>query len=250
MQGERNAKFICDFSYLMLILPFYFNKRATMIAIVNYDTGNIRSVINALGRVGCTDWVYTDDKSILAQADKVILPGVGEASSAMAKLVERGLDTFIPTLTQPVLGICVGTQLMCQSSEEGDAQCMGIFRTKVKKFQTQQLNPVGADLEPFPLVTSPLGGSEGGCSSFKIPHMGWNQITDLRTPLFKDIDEGAYIYYVHSFYPELCEDTIATTHYINAFSGALGRDNFFGTQFHPEKSGAVGAQIIKNFLEL
>ena len=209
-----------------------------MIAIVNYDTGNIRSVINALGRVGCTDWVYTDDKSILAKADKVLLPGVGEASSAMAKLTERGLDTFIPTLTQPVLGICVGTQLMCQSSEEGDAQCMGIFRTKVKKFQ-----PTPSSENDFSIFNSQF-------SIEKIPHMGWNQITDLRTPLFKDIDEGAYIYYVHSFYPELCEDTIATTHYINPFSGALGRDNFFGTQFHPEKSGTIGAQILKNFLEL
>ena len=209
-----------------------------MIAIVNYDTGNIRSVINALGRVGCTDWVYTDDKSILAKADKVLLPGVGEASSAMAKLTERGLDTFIPTLTQPVLGICVGTQLMCQSSEEGDAQCMGIFRTKVKKFR-----PTPSSENDFSIFNSQF-------SIEKIPHMGWNQITDLRTPLFKDIDEGAYIYYVHSFYPELCEDTIATTHYINPFSGALGRDNFFGTQFHPEKSGAIGAQILKNFLEL
>lgn len=214
-----------------------------MIAIVNYDTGNIRSVINALGRVGCTDWVYTDDKTILTKADKVLLPGVGEASSAMAKLTERGLDTFIPTLTQPVLGICVGTQLMCQSSEEGNAQCMGIFRTKVKKFVNAP-HPVGSqEDEHFSSLTSHP-------SSLKIPHMGWNQITDLRTPLFKDIDEGAYIYYVHSFYPELCEDTIATTHYINAFSGALGRDNFFGTQFHPEKSGAIGAQILKNFLEL
>ena len=209
-----------------------------MIAIVNYDTGNIRSVINALGRVGCTDWVYTDDKSILAKADKVLLPGVGEASSAMAKLTERGLDTFIPTLTQPVLGICVGTQLMCQSSEEGDVQCMGIFRTKVKKFQ-----PAPSSENDFSIFNFQF-------SIEKIPHMGWNQITDLRTPLFKDIDEGAYIYYVHSFYPELCEDTIATTHYINPFSGALGRDNFFGTQFHPEKSGAIGAQILKNFLEL
>ena len=202
-----------------------------MIAIVNYDTGNIRSVTNALARVGCTDWVYTDDKTLLAQADKVILPGVGEASTAMAKLAERGLDTFIPTLTQPVLGICVGTQLMCESSEEGNAQCMGIFRTKVRKFQPQQ-------------------SSEGQLLMEKIPHMGWNLITDLRTPLFKDINDGAYIYYVHSYYPELCADTIATSHYINGFSGALGRDNFFGTQFHPEKSGAVGAQIIKNFLEL
>ena len=209
-----------------------------MIAIVNYDTGNIRSVTNALGRVGCTEWIYTDDKALLAQADKVILPGVGEASSAMAKLAERGLDTFIPTLTQPVLGICVGTQLMCQSSEEGNAQCMGIFRTKVRKFQ-----PEKQQNGEFSIFNSQF-------SIEKVPHMGWNQIVDLRTPLFKDIDEGAYIYYVHSYYPELCEDTIATTHYINAFSGALGRDNFFGTQFHPEKSGAVGAQILKNFLEL
>ena len=206
-----------------------------MIAIVNYDTGNICSVTNALRRVGCTDWVYTDDKEILMKADKVLLPGVGEASTAMAKLAERGLDTFIPTLTQPVLGICVGTQLMCQSSEEGNVECMGIFRTKVKKFQPE---------------TRELSILNSQFSILKVPHMGWNQITDLRTPLFKDIDEGAYIYYVHSFYPELCADTIATTRYINAFSGALGRDNFFGTQFHPEKSGAVGAQIIKNFLDL
>ena len=209
-----------------------------MIAIVNYDTGNICSVTNALKRVGCTDWVYTDDKAILSQADKVILPGVGEASTAMAKLAERGLDTFIPTLTQPVLGICVGTQLMCQSSEEGNVECMGIFRTKVKKFQP--------DVQPG----GQLSSSHSPLSTLKVPHMGWNQITHLRTPLFKDIDEGSYIYYVHSFYPELCADTIATTRYINAFSGALGRDNFFGTQFHPEKSGAVGAQILKNFLEL
>ena len=209
-----------------------------MIAIVNYDTGNICSVTNALRRVGCTDWVYTDDKEILMKADKVLLPGVGEASTAMAKLAERGLDTFIPTLTQPVLGICVGTQLMCQSSEEGNVECMGIFRTKVKKFQ--------ADINSADQLLS----LNSHLSSLKVPHMGWNQITHLRTPLFRDIAEGAYIYYVHSFYPELCADTIATTRYINAFSGALGRDTFFGTQFHPEKSGAVGAQIIKNFLEL
>ena len=220
-----------------------------MIAIVNYDTGNICSVTNALKRVGCTDWVYTDDKAILSQADKVILPGVGEASTAMAKLAERGLDTFIPTLTQPVLGICVGTQLMCQSSEEGNVECMGIFRTQVKKFLGQQSTDNGQQSS----VNTPDGSLSILNSQFsilKVPHMGWNQITDLRTPLFKDIAEGAYIYYVHSFYPELCADTIATTRYINAFSGALGRDNFFGTQFHPEKSGAVGAQIIKNFLEL
>ena len=209
-----------------------------MIAIVNYDTGNIRSVTNALARVGCTDWVYTDDKRLLTTADKVILPGVGEASTAMAKLAERGLDSLIPTLTQPVLGICVGTQLMCQSSEEGDVECMGIFRTRVRKFQPEKQQD-----GKLSIVNCQL-------SIEKVPHMGWNQITDLRTPLFNHIDEGAYIYYVHSYYPELCDDTIATSHYINAFSGALGRDNFFGTQFHPEKSGAVGAQILKNFLEL
>ena len=209
-----------------------------MIAIVNYDTGNIRSVANALARVGCTDWVYTDDKHLLTIADKVILPGVGEASTAMAKLAERGLDTLIPTLTQPVLGICVGTQLMCQSSEEGNAECMGIFRTKVRKFQPEKQQD-----GQLSIVNCPL-------SIEKVPHMGWNQITNLRTPLFNNIDDGAYIYYIHSYYPELCDDTIATSHYINAFSGALGRDNFFGTQFHPEKSGSVGAQILKNFLEL
>lgn len=209
-----------------------------MIAIVNYDTGNIRSVTNALARVGCTDWVYTDDKRLLTTADKVILPGVGEASTAMAKLAERGLDSLIPILTQPVLGICVGTQLMCQSSEEGDVDCMGIFRTRVRKFQPEKQQD-----GKLSIVNRQL-------SIEKVPHMGWNQITDLRTPLFNHIDEGAYIYYVHSYYPELCDDTIATSHYINAFSGALGRDNFFGTQFHPEKSGAVGAQILKNFLEL
>ncbi len=209
-----------------------------MIAIVNYDTGNIRSVTNALARVGCTDWVYTDDKRLLTTADKVILPGVGEASTAMAKLAERGLDTLIPTLTQPVLGICVGTQLMCQSSEEGGVECMGIFRTRVRKFQ-----PEKQQNKELSIINCQL-------SIEKVPHMGWNQITDLRTPLFNHIDEGAYIYYVHSYYPELCDDTIATSHYINAFSGALGRDNFFGTQFHPEKSGAVGAQMLKNFLDL
>jgi len=209
-----------------------------MIAIVNYDTGNIRSVTNALARIGCTDWVYTNDKHILTTADKVILPGVGEASTAMAKLAERGLDSLIPTLTQPVLGICVGTQLMCQSSEEGDVDCMGIFRTRVRKFQPEKQQD-----GKLPIVNCQL-------SIEKVPHMGWNQITDLRTPIFNHIDEGAYIYYVHSYYPELCDDTIATSHYINAFSSALGRDNFFGTQFHPEKSGSVGAQILKNFLEL
>lgn len=218
-----------------------------MIAIVNYDTGNIRSVTNALGRVGCTEWIYTDDKAVIATADKVILPGVGEASTAMAKLAERGLDTFIPTLTQPVLGICVGTQLMCQSSEEGNVQGMGIFRTRVRRFAVHRsaTQEVAADVS-----LSPDPSGTGMPAVEKIPHMGWNRIVCLRSPLFSGVGEGSYIYYVHSYYPELCDDTIAVTTHINPFSGALGRDNFFGTQFHPEKSGAVGAQILKNFLEL
>ena len=202
-----------------------------MIAIVNYDTGNIRSVINALARTGCTDWVYTDDKEVLSKADKVILPGVGEASSAMVKLSERGLDTFIPTLTQPVLGICVGTQLMCESSEEGDTVGMGIFRTKVRRF-------------------NPTTIQDDLLSSLKVPHMGWNQIGNLETKLFKGLEGGSYVYFVHSYYPELCPDTIATARHGVMFSAALKYENFYGTQFHPEKSGDVGERIIENFLKL
>ncbi|MBO7372500.1 MAG: imidazole glycerol phosphate synthase subunit HisH, partial [Bacteroidales bacterium] len=153
-----------------------------------------------------------------------VLPGVGDASCAMAALRDCGLSEFIPSLTQPVLGICVGLQLMCRRSEEGDVKCMGIFDTDVVRFQ-------------------PADG-------LKIPHMGWNAIGDLKTRLFKDLKEDSYVYYVHSFYPQLCGDTIATTTHGVAFSGALARNNFYGTQFHPEKSGEVGAVIIKNFLGL
>ena len=196
-----------------------------MIAIVNYDTGNIRSVANALARVGCTDWVYTDDKALLAQADKVILPGVGEASTAMAKLAERGLNTFIPTLTQPVLGICLGMQLMCRHSEEGNADCLGIFDIDVKKFQ-------------------PMRHED------KVPHMGWNTLTDTKSDLFKGFDKEEFVYFVHSFYVPLNEFTAATTDYILPYSSALHKDNFYATQFHPEKSGAVGERILKNFIDL
>ena len=195
-----------------------------MIAIVNYGVGNIRSVVNALNRAGVTEPVLTAEPELLAKADKVVLPGVGDASCAMAALRDCGLAEFIPTLTQPVLGICVGLQLMCRRSEEGDVKCMGIFDTDVVRFQP----------------------AEG----LKIPHMGWNSISDLKTGLFKGLKEGSYVYYVHSFYPQLCGDTIATTRHGVAFSGALAKDNFYGTQFHPEKSGEVGALIIKNFLEL
>lgn len=198
-----------------------------MIAVVDYDTGNLRSVADALHRVGA-EFLLTADPAVLRQADKVILPGVGEASSAMEKLRERGLDTVIPTLTQPVLGICIGLQLMCRSSEEGDAQCMGIFPTRVLRLPKQTAQN----------------------ERLKVPHVGWNTITDLKTPLFADVAMPSYVYYVHSFAAELCPATIAVTDYGCPFSAALAYNNFYGAQFHPEKSGSVGAQIIRNFLKL
>jgi len=195
-----------------------------MIAIIDYNTGNIRSVMNALARIGATDCVLTADADVIRHASHVLLPGVGEAGTAMSELRDRHLDTLVPTLTQPVLGICIGTQLMCLSSEEGDTSCLGIFPTRIVRFQ--------------PTTVA------------KVPHMGWNTIDDLQSPLFNGIADGSFVYYVHSYYPELCSATIATTEYGLAFSGALHRDNFYGTQFHPEKSGNVGEQILRNFLSL
>lgn len=198
-----------------------------MIAVVDYDTGNLRSVADALHRAGA-EFTLTDDPALLRRADRVILPGVGEASSAMSKLRERGLDTVIPTLTQPVLGICIGMQLMCLASEEGDAECMGIFPTRVLRLPTL---------------------AEAG-ERLKVPHVGWDTVSGLRTPLFRGMAEDTYVYYVHSFAAEPCEATIPTTCYGLPFSAALGRGNFFGTQFHPEKSGRAGALILQNFLNL
>ena len=203
-----------------------------MIAIVDYDAGNIRSVLNALRRVGASDYVLTASREMLRAASHVILPGVGDASVAMQSLRDKGLAEFIPTLTQPVLGICVGAQLMCESSEEGGACCMGIFPTKVRKF-------------------APAPG-------LKIPHMGWNslilssraQSRDLPFPLLAGLEQGAYVYFVHSYYPEVCSQTIATSNHGIDFSAALAKGNFFACQFHPEKSGAAGEQILKNFLVL
>lgn len=195
-----------------------------MIALVDYDAGNIRSVINALSRVGAADVYLTADPDKLRSADKVILPGVGEASTAMRALTNCGLAAVIPTLTQPVLGICVGAQLMCAGSQEGNTRCMGIFPTEVRRFkQTPEQ---------------------------KVPHMGWNSLMDLRSPLFAGLTEDAYVYFVHSYYPQICADTIAVSHHGVDFSAALSRDNFFACQFHPEKSGAVGERILKNFLRL
>ncbi len=198
-----------------------------MIAVVDYATGNLRSVADALHRAGA-EFTLTADPALLRTADRVILPGVGEASSAMAKLRERGLDAVIPTLSCPVLGICIGMQLMCLTSEEGDARCMGIFPTHVRRFAGD----------------TPEGGR------LKVPHVGWNTIEGLQTPLFEGLPEESFVYYVHSYAAELCPATIATTRYGEAFSAALARDNFFGTQFHPEKSGPTGARIIQNFLNL
>ncbi len=194
-----------------------------MITIIDYDTGNLRSVSNALSRLGAEFCITNNHKQILA-SDKVLLPGVGEARSAMLKLQELGLVEVVKSLTQPVLGICIGVQLLCQHSDEGDVQCMGVFDSRVRKFSATP--------------------------ELKVPHMGWNSISNLQTPLFNDISDESYIYYVHSFAPELCSQTIATTTYGKEFSAALNRDNFFGTQFHPEKSGEVGEKILSNFLRL
>lgn len=193
-----------------------------MVVIVDYDTGNLRSVENAVGRLG-SEYTISADPEVIASADKVILPGVGEASSAMQRLKDRGLVDLIKGLTQPVLGICIGFQLMCRSSEEGNAQCMSIFDADVKRLSMTGL---------------------------KVPHMGWNTIDNLSSALFASVNEGSYVYYVHSFAPELCAHTIATTTYGSTFSAAIARENFFGTQFHPEKSGELGELILNNFLKL
>ena len=194
-----------------------------MVAIIDYKCGNLQSVKNALERLGA-EYVVTADKEVIRKADRVILPGVGSAATAMQSLIETGLCDTIRNLRRPVLGICVGMQIMCRWSEEGNTECLGIFDSKVKKF-------------------IPDG-------ELKVPHMGWNRINNLESKLFKDMKGGAYVYYVHSYYPALCPDTIATTVHGTMFSGALKYENFYGTQFHPEKSGDVGEQILKNFLNL
>ena len=194
-----------------------------MIAIVDYKMGNLRSVENALRRLGA-DFVVTADADVIRRADKVLLPGVGNAAEAMENLRTADLVDVIRSLRQPVLGICVGMQVMCRHSEEGDVDCLGIFDARVKRFL------------PAPEV--------------KVPHMGWNKIGNLETKLFKDLEGGSYVYFVHSYYPELCPDTIATATHGVMFSAALKYENFYGTQFHPEKSGDVGERIIANFLQL
>src|SRR6059058_4640330 len=201
------------------------------VAVVKYNAGNIRSVLYALERIGASAEV-TDDHEKIASADKVIFPGVGEASSAMQYLKERNLDLVIKNLKQPVFGICLGMQLMCRHSEENNTVCMGIFDEPVKRFQ------------PPALFTSVV--LEEG---FKVPQIGWNNIFQLKTDLFRNVKEQSYIYLVHSYYAALGEHTIATADYILPYSAALQKGNFYGVQFHPEKSAEAGEQILRNFVE-
>lgn len=194
------------------------------IAVIKYNAGNIFSVECALHRIG-VEAIVTDDIDIITNADKVIFPGVGEASSAMHHLRKNGLDAIIKNLTRPVLGICIGQQLLCSHSEEGNVDCIGIFEAQVKRF---------------------ISNSD----SDKIPHMGWNTINISPNKLIPQSLDGKYVYYVHSYYVPVNDYTIATTDYIHPFSAALHKDNFYATQFHPEKSGDIGETILKSFLEL
>ena len=196
-----------------------------MIAIIDYDTGNLRSVCNALDRIGA-EYVLTDDPKVIESADRVLLPGVGEASSAMAKLQERGLVEVIHNLKVPVLGICIGMQLMCRHSQEGNVDCLGIFDADVCRFESDP---------------------EAGV---KVPHMGWNALTDLKTGLFEGLEEGEFVYFVHSYAASVCDDTIAVSDNGRNFSAAINKGNFYGAQFHPEKSGDVGERILRNFMKL
>ena len=193
-----------------------------MIAIIDYGMGNIRSLGNALTRLGA-EWVLTADPDVIRGADRVILPGVGNAAQAMANLTRLGLPGVLVDLRRPVLGICVGMQVMCRHSDEGDVDCIGIFDAKVRRIPD--------------------------APGIKVPHMGWSRINNLESKLFKGIDPGSYVYFVHSYCAPLCPDTIATARHSEMFSAALKYENFYGTQFHPEKSGAVGEVILKNFIE-
>ena len=191
------------------------------IAIIDYGAGNIKSIQFAFNRLGY-DAILTNNADRIKNADKVIFPGVGEAGHAMDMLQESGLDTLIPTIKQPVLGICLGMQLMCNHSEESDTKGLGIFDVEVRKFS----------------------------NAVKVPQMGWNKITNLKSDLFDGIKDGDYMYLVHSFYAEECKETIATTYYERNYASALQHNNFYGVQFQPEKSGFAGEQLLKNFINL
>ena len=192
-----------------------------MIAIIDYDAGNVKSVQNALKKLGF-EAVITSDIETIKNAEKVIFPGVGEASSAMKKLQERGLDVIIPNLKQPVLGICLGMQLMCNASEEGNTKALGIFDCEVKLFPNSDI----------------------------VPHMGWNNVSEMKGKLLENISENDNFYFVHSYYAEVGENTSSVCDYITPFSATLEKDNFYAAQFHPEKSGDTGFKLLENFLNL
>jgi len=192
-----------------------------MITIVDYSAGNTQSVINALNRIG-VECMVSNNAEVILKAEKVILPGVGEASSAMSSLRNLNLEMLIPQLKQPVLGICLGMQLMCLHSEENDTDCLGIFDHKVLKFKTQNI----------------------------VPHIGWNELTKVQNPLFDEKMNGSDVYFVHSYYVPIVSETCATADYEGQFSAAIQKDNFHGVQFHPEKSGTLGSIILENFINL
>ena len=195
------------------------------VVIIDYATSNLRSVCNALDRLGAR-WRLSSDAGEISAAERVLLPGVGDASCAMNELKARGLDDVVRGLTVPVLGICVGMQLLCRSSEEGNVNCLGIFNTPVCRLQPDAATGV------------------------KVPHMGWNTLTCLTSPLFEGLEEGCFAYFVHSYAASLCPETIAVAQNGISFSAALSRENFYGVQFHPEKSGEVGSRILYNFLNI
>jgi glutamine amidotransferase len=215
------------------------------VAIVKYNAGNIASVQNALSRLG-VESVVTDDPQVLRSTERVIFPGVGEASTAMQYLRERGLDQTIHALTQPVLGICLGMQLLCSHSEENDTECLGIFPARVRRFawrhdwdtnNSDGSDPTVHDTAQFPYT-------------LKVPHMGWNQISNFRSEIFNSVPNGSHVYFVHGYYVEPTAEAAAMTTYGVEFASAIQRDNFHAVQFHPEKSGTAGRQILKNFLNL
>lgn len=195
------------------------------VAVIKYNAGNVQSVLYALERLGA-EALLTDDLEVISNADKVIFPGQGEASTAMKYLKERKLDQLIPRLKQPFFGVCLGQQLLCDFSEENDTPCLGVFPVKVKRFIPQN------------------------AEDFKVPHVGWNNIFDLKTPLLEGLDEHSFVYYVHSYYCELSDFTIAKTHYIHDFAALMHKDNFYAMQAHPEKSSLIGERILRNFLAL
>ena len=194
------------------------------VAVVKYNAGNVYSVVNALRRLG-VEPLLTDNVEDIKSADKVVFPGQGEAASAMDYLRRYGLDVVIKGLRQPVLGICIGQQLLCRHSEEGNTDCLGVFDVDVRRFQPS-------------------------CHEDKVPAMGWNSLYGLESPLFKGVSDGEYVYFIHSYYVPVCDFTVANSDYIQPYSAAMHKDNFYATQFHPEKSGRVGEVIMRNLLEI